>query len=130
MTVSMKDDIIRAAATVARDVAESRLDPAALDQAVADECREMFGAVVGQGDPLWELHRDVCRQALAAGALSTDELSEWLAVARSRAGEPINNPQPPIGPYAGGIVSKRAAQPRNRPSGARSQRKTGTRSSA
>jgi hypothetical protein len=88
-----KRDAIDAAMSVAEDVAESRLDPAALDQAVADECKALFGTVVGEGDSLWPLHIDVCRQALALGALTADELSEWLAVARSRAGEPLSAPE-------------------------------------
>ncbi len=97
MTTSTKRDVIAAAMSVAEDVAESRLDPAALDQAVADQCRQLFGEVVGEGgDPtLWPFHIDVCRQVLAVGGLTADELSEWLAVARSRAGEPIGNPRPP-----------------------------------
>jgi hypothetical protein len=86
------EDVIKAAASIARDVAEGRLDAAALDQAVADECRELFGTVTGPADALWPLQLDVCRQMLAAGALSANELSEWLAVARSRAGEPVSAP--------------------------------------
>lgn len=78
------ENVIRAAASVGRDVAEGKLAPAALDAAVADECRELFGTVVGPADPLWPLHGEVCRQYLALGGLSVDELSEWLAVARSR----------------------------------------------
>lgn len=102
MTVTTTD-IIKAAASVGRDVAEGKIDPAALDQAVADECRELFGTVVGEGDSLWPLHCDVARQVLAAGGLSADELSEWLAVARHRAGEPLSASQaerPPIDPPA------------------------------
>lgn len=82
MTTS--EDIIRSAASVGRDAAEGRLSPADLDQAVADECRALFRQVVGDGDPLWPLHRDVTRQSIALGALSTDELSEWAAVIRRR----------------------------------------------
>jgi hypothetical protein len=96
-----KRDAIDAAMSVAEDVAEGKVDPAALDQAIADECRELFGTVVGPGDSLWPLHIDVCRQALALGALTVDELSEWLGVARSRAGEPVSAPEPPSDPSAG-----------------------------
>lgn len=91
-------DIIKAAASVGRDVAEGRLDPAVLDQAAADECKALFGTVAGPEDPLWPLHVDVCRQALAAGALTADEISEHLAVARHRAGEPLSTPEPPVDP--------------------------------
>lgn len=79
-------DVIRAAASVGRDVAEGRLDPDELDQAVVSECRELFGTVGGDGDPLWTLHRDVARQSIALGALSADELAEWVAVIRRREG--------------------------------------------
>jgi hypothetical protein len=111
-----KRDAIDAAMSVAEDVAESRLDPAALDQAVADECKALFGTVVGPGDSLWPLHVDVARHALALGALTADELSEWLAVARSRAGEPIGSPQPPSGflpsePSASDATSPDSDQP-------------------
>jgi hypothetical protein len=78
------EDVIRAAASVGRDVAEGKLAPAALDAAVTDECRELFGAVVGPSDPLWPLHVDVARQVLALGGVPADELTEWRAVARSR----------------------------------------------
>lgn len=101
MSAITKRDAIDAAMSVAEDVAEGKIDPAALDQAVADECREQFGTVVGPREPLWELHIGVCRQALALGALTADELSEWLAVARSRAGEPLSAPEPPSDPSAG-----------------------------
>jgi hypothetical protein len=85
-----KRDAIDAAMSVAEDVAEGKIDPAALDQAVADECREQFGTVVGPREPLWELHIGVCRQALALGALTADELSEMAGcgtLARRRAAE-------------------------------------------
>lgn len=93
-------DVIKAAASVGRDVAEGRLEPAALDEAVADECKALFGTVVGEGDSLWPLHTDVARQVLAVGGLSADELSEWLAVARSRTGEPLSAPTPANEPQA------------------------------
>ncbi len=96
MSAATKRDAIDAAMSLAEDVAEGKVDPASLDQDVADECRKLFGSVAGEGDPLWPLHIDVARQALALGALSADELSEWLAVARSRAGEMISGPQPPV----------------------------------
>ncbi len=78
------EDVIRAAASVGRDAAEGKLAPAALDAAVADECRDLFGTVVGPADPLWPVQLDVTRQVLALGGVSVNELGEWLAVARSR----------------------------------------------
>lgn len=78
-------DVIRAAASVGRDVAEGRLEPSELDGAVADECRTLFGTVAGPEDALWSVHLNVARQVLALGGVPADELSEWLAVARRRA---------------------------------------------
>lgn len=92
------EDVIRAAATVGRDVAEGKLSPAALDAAVAEECRSLFGQVVGPADPLWALQTDVARQALALGALTADELNEWAAVMRRRAGEDTETPEPSTDP--------------------------------
>jgi hypothetical protein len=59
------DDAIKAAASVARDAAEGRLSPAALQEQAVAECRALFGTVVSPGDPLWELHIEVCRAVLA-----------------------------------------------------------------
>jgi hypothetical protein len=92
------EDVIRAAASVGRDAAEGRLVPSVLDAAVADECRELFGTVVGPSDPLWSVHLDVARQVLALGGLSADEFSEWLAVARTRAGDWPNSRAPSTEP--------------------------------
>lgn len=78
------ENVIKSATSVARDAAEGRLDPAVLDTAVADQCRELFGVVAGPGDPVWPLHVDIARQVLALGALTADELGEWQAVIRRR----------------------------------------------
>lgn len=94
MTTPTKRDAIDAALSVADDVAHGRVDPAALQQQAVTELREMFGSVVGEGDPLWTLHADVARQAVSLGALSADELSEWAAVMRHRAGEAVEPPAP------------------------------------
>lgn len=84
-----KKAAVDAAMSVAEDVATGRLDTAALDTAVATECRELFGRVAGPGDPLWELHVDIARQVLAVGGgLPADELAEWLAVTRQAEGTP------------------------------------------
>ncbi|KUH86308.1 hypothetical protein [Mycobacterium sp. IS-1556] len=94
MTTMTPEDAIKAASSIARDVADGRLSPTALeDQAVA-ECRALFGTVGGDGDPLWDVHRDIARQALALGALTADELSEWAAVSRHQAGEAVATPDP------------------------------------
>lgn len=94
MTSLTKRDAIESAMSIADDVAQDRLSPAALETAAVAECRALFGTVTGQGDPLWDLHRDVARQVLALDGVPADELSEWLAVARQRAGEPLSTPEP------------------------------------
>ncbi len=86
MTIT-PDDVIKAATSVARDAAEGRLAPLDLEQHAVTECRGLFGTVAGPGDPLWSLHLDVARQVLALDGIPADELAEWLAVARQRAGE-------------------------------------------
>ena len=101
---------VKGAMSAAKDIAEGKLAPAALDAAVADECRELFGAVVGPTDPLWPLHVDVARQVLALGGVPADELTEWRAVARSREPEP---PQAvtPSAPHQTGTGSDAPGEP-------------------
>ncbi|MCP9271136.1 flagellar hook-length control protein [Mycolicibacterium arenosum] len=94
MTTVTPEDTIKAASSIARDVAEGALSPTALqDQAVA-ELREMVGTVVGPDDPAWSLQCDIARQVLALDGVPADELAEWLAVARQRAGEAVSTPAP------------------------------------
>lgn len=96
------DDVIKAAASIARDAAEGRLAPARLEETAAAECRALFGTVAGPDDPLWALHLDIARQVLALDGVPADELAEWLAVARQRAGEllpslvPAETPAEPV----------------------------------
>lgn len=87
------EHVIKSAMAVARDVAEGRVQPAGLEAAAVDACRELFAVVHGPEDPLWDLHIDVARQTIAAGGLSIDELAEWLAVAKTRAGVPVEEPE-------------------------------------
>lgn len=94
MSAPTKRDAVNAAMSVAEEIAEGRLDSAALQAQAVAECREMFGTVVGEGDPLWTLHADVARQAVSLGALSAGELSEWAAVMRHKAGEAVEPPAP------------------------------------
>lgn len=92
MTTLTPEDAIKAASSVARDIADGTLSPTALeDQAVA-ELREMVGTVVGPDDPAWSLQCDIARQVLALDGVPADELAEWLAVARQRAGEAVGTP--------------------------------------
>ncbi|BBX92717.1 flagellar hook-length control protein [Mycolicibacterium boenickei] len=93
------ETVIRSATSVARDAAEGRLDPTALDTAVAEQCRELFGVVAGPSDPLWPLHVDIARQVLALGALTADELGEWQAVIRRR--EPVTEGSEAVEPADG-----------------------------
>jgi hypothetical protein len=106
--MSTTEDVIKSAASVARDVAEGRLDPAALDAAVAEECRELFGTVAGPVDPLWPLQVDVARQVLALGGVPADELTEWTAVVRRRAGQGSDTPGPSDDPGAAGTSASGA----------------------
>lgn len=94
MTSLTKRDVIEAAMGLADDTAQGRLDPAALEaQAVAD-VRRLFGTVIGPEDVAWPVQVEVARQVLGLGGIPADELSEWLAVARHRAGEPVGQPEP------------------------------------
>lgn len=94
MTTVTPEDTIKAASSIARDVAEGALSPTALqDQAVA-ELREMVGTVVGPDDPAWSLQCDIARQVLALDGVPADELAEWMAVARLRVGDAVSTPAP------------------------------------
>jgi hypothetical protein len=84
-----KREAVDAAMGLAEDVAEGRLDPAVLEQQAVAELRELFGEVVGPDSPAWPTQLEVARGVLAAGGLGLDEQSEWLAVARHKAGEPL-----------------------------------------
>lgn len=93
MSTLTKRDVIEAAMSIADDTAQGRLNPSTLQHQAVTECRELFGTVIGDGDPLWALHADVARQAVGLGALSPDELREWAAVLdRQRGVEPSEPP--------------------------------------
>lgn len=94
MTSMTKRDAINGAMSVADDVAQGRINPADLEHQAIAECRALFGTVVGEGDPAWPVQLDVARQVLALGGVPADELAEWLAVERHRAGEPVSTPEP------------------------------------
>ncbi|MDV3124675.1 flagellar hook-length control protein [Mycobacterium sp. 21AC1] len=81
---STTDDVIKAAASIARDAAEGRLDPAHLDASLEAACRDLVGTVVGEGDPLWPLQVQIANGVLAAGGIEPNTLSEWAAVGRRR----------------------------------------------
>ncbi|WP_019969762.1 hypothetical protein [Mycobacterium sp. 141] len=94
-TTMTKRDAVEAAMALADDVAQGRLDPAQLEQQAAAELRQLFGQVIGPGDPLWELQSEIARQAVGLGALTPEELREWAAVLdRQRGVEPSEAPEP------------------------------------
>lgn len=86
MTAAVPTAAIKAAMSVARDLAEGRLAVAQMDAEVVGVCRELFAAVVGPEDSLWELQVEVARGVLALDGIPVDELAEWLAVTRSAQG--------------------------------------------
>lgn len=96
MTDTTVEDMINAAASIATDAAEGRLDPEHLEQQMLTELRALFGTVVGAGDPLWPLQTEVARQVVSRGGISTDELAEWLAVQRRRENPDAEPPSAPV----------------------------------
>jgi hypothetical protein len=84
MTTITAEDAIKAASSVARDVADGKLDPADLQCQVVAELTELVGTVAGPDDPLWDLQVGIARQVLAAGGIDHLELAEWAAVGRRR----------------------------------------------
>jgi len=94
MTITTTEDAIKAAASIARDVADGKLSPADLQAQAIAELQQLVGTVAGPDDPVWPLQLDIARQVLALGGVSADELAEWLAVARHRAGEAVSPPDP------------------------------------
>ncbi|ANE80147.1 flagellar hook-length control protein [Mycobacterium adipatum] len=98
MTITTPEDAIKAASSIARDVADGRLTPADMEAQLQTELRALVGTVVGEGDPLFDLQVEIARGVLAVGGIPVDELAEWLAVARHRAGEPVSVPEPDDAP--------------------------------
>jgi hypothetical protein len=95
----LKKLAVDAVLTIAGDLQEGRIDVTQLDAETLAEGRKLFGTVVGPDNPLWPLQVDVARQCVSIGALSVDELAEWVAVFRAR------DPQPAT---AGGSWIERA----------------------
>lgn len=93
-STSTSEGVVKAAMSIARDAAEGKLDPARLDERLADELGRLFSDVVGQDDSLWPLQLDVARQVIALGGVPADELNEWAAALRHRDAEPSSEPQP------------------------------------
>lgn len=76
--------VSEAAMKLARDAAQGEITLANVEAAADERCRRLFSNVVGEGDVLWDLHKDVCVQAIALGALSASQLGEWRAVMAAR----------------------------------------------
>lgn len=88
-----KRDAADAALSVAEDIAAGRLDPAAMEAEIADNCRELMGTVTGPDHPCWAVQLEVCRAVLAAGGLPAEEIAEWLSPA-SADGLALPRPRP------------------------------------
>ena len=82
-----KGEAIKAALSIADEIADGRLDPTEIEATTTAECRALVGQVIGPTDPLWELQLEVARGVLAAAGLPADELAEWLAVQRATEGD-------------------------------------------
>lgn len=107
-------DVVTAAMSIAKDAAEGRLAPSELERQAIAELRELVGTVIGPDDPAWPLQLDIARGVLALGGIPADELSEWLAVARHRAGEPLDqseSAETPPEPESSGSGELEAEQP-------------------
>lgn len=92
--ITTPSDVVTAAMGIAKDAAEGRLTPADLEAQLETELRALVGTVIGEGDPLYALQVEIARGVLAICGVPTDELAEWLAVARHRAGERVSQPGP------------------------------------
>lgn len=100
MTITTSEDAIKAAASVARDVADGKLAVAELERQAVAELSELVGTVTGPDDPVWPLQVQIARGVLAAGGIAATEFLEWAAVERHRAGEPVSPPDPQPEPEA------------------------------
>lgn len=96
MSTITTQDAIKAATSVARDIAEGRLAPEHLEAQAVTELRDLFGTVAGEDDPLWPLQLQVASGVLAAGGIPTEELAEWLAVQRRRDNPDAEAPSAPV----------------------------------
>jgi len=87
---SAKQEAVKAAMGIADDIATGQLDAEDLEAEAVAAVRELFSTVVGPGDALWELQCDVTRQVLTAGGIAAAELTEWVAVQRSRESQDVD----------------------------------------
>lgn len=73
-------DVVNSAFDVQAAITDGTLSAANLEADLVETMCAEFGTVGGPDDPLFELHRDVTRQFIAAGGLTSNELREWLSV--------------------------------------------------
>ncbi|QEN13748.1 flagellar hook-length control protein [Mycolicibacterium sp. ELW1] len=84
MTTVTAEDAIKAASSVARDIADGNLAPDALERQAVAELSQLMLIEPEPGSDLERLQAESARRVLARGGISTDELAEWLAVQRRR----------------------------------------------
>lgn len=84
MTTATKADAINGAMSIAEDIASGELDPADLERQAITELTALMDVEPDPGSPLAELMADVCRRALARGALPANEIREFAAVVAAR----------------------------------------------
>ena len=99
MTIT-PEDAIKAASSVARDVADGRLDPAQLERQAVAELKALMLVEPEPGSDLEALHTDSARRVLARGGIPADEVAEWLAVQRRRENLDISSDPPAVVPVA------------------------------
>lgn len=87
-TTLTKRDAVSAALALADNLAEGRVPVADLEGQAIAECRALFGQVVGEGSPTWDVQVAVARDVIGMGGIDVEELAEWVAVFRRRAGDP------------------------------------------
>lgn len=80
MTATTDADMVRSAYDLLDEIDKGTMTAANLEAELVETMRAEFGTVGEPGDPLFELHRDVARQFLAVGGLTSGELREWLSV--------------------------------------------------
>ncbi|MEU7767916.1 flagellar hook-length control protein [Nocardia sp. NPDC049190] len=81
MTVT-RTQLVDEVMTVAGDIADGRLDPAALERRAAEACTDLMTTTFDPHGPIREAQVAVARGVLAAGWLTADEVAEWAAVLR------------------------------------------------
>ncbi len=84
MTVTTTQDAIKAATSIARDIADGKLTPNALERQVVAELSKLALEPAEPGTEMAALRIEIARRVLAEGGISACEVAEWLAVQRRR----------------------------------------------